>query len=684
MNTGFYSKIAVSNIKKNYRFYIPHILTGAGLLGCFYIVLTLTLDQRLTNIRGGAYISLFMGIGTAVMALLSAILILYTNSFLMKQRKREFGLYNILGMEKRHVAKVIFHEMLISSCISVALGLVTGILFYKLSSLLICRLLATDIILGFYFITPKTLIPSALFFIVLYFLTYVSNLISIARMKPVELLKSSQTGEKEPKVKWLTLILGIISLGSGYYIALTTKSPLAAVELFFVAVILVIAGTYWLFTAGSIFVLKRLKKNEKYFYDKNHMTAVSGLIYRMKQNAVGLASIAILATGVLVMISTTVSLYSGMQQTLDDNYPNHLYISAGYEDNNGKFVEISEDKLADIVQKAAVEQGVKVESIENQKYLEVAYLYENGALIPDKKPFQGKDFEKVTSVTFLSQKEYKNLTGTDLDLNENEIAICRISIKVGDKGITSDSLSIGDQTFRIARVLPVFHIKVRMSATVNCYGIVVSNDDVLNQIYNAQKSAYGENASEYTNQLAVTYSDPQKACEAGKAMHEAIKKEVASIASEQTGEDNSWTLKFDSLWDARDDIYGMYGALLFLGILLGLVCLFATALIIYYKQISEGYEDRTRFQIMMKIGMSSDEVKKTIHRQIIMVFFLPLVVAGVHLIFAFPILEKLLHILLLSSTWLFIGCSIVVYIIFALVYVLIYLGTAKTYYQIVH
>jgi len=685
MKAGFYSKIALNNIKKNYRFYVPHILTGAGLLGCFYIMMTLALDKRLAGVRGGNYIPTFMGMGLAVMTILSAILILYTNSFLMKQRKREFGLYNILGMEKRHVARVIFHEMLISSSISIALGLLVGMLFYKLSSLLICRLLSVDIIIGFYFVTPMTLIPSALFFALLYVLTYAINRISIARMKPVELLASNRVGEREPKIKWLLLITGILTLGAGYYIAVTTESPLEAIYLFFVAVILVIIGTYSLFVAGSIFVLKLLKKNEGYYYNKKHMTAVSGLIYRMKQNAVGLASIAILATGVLVMISTTVSLYTGMQQTLDSNYPQHLYLSAGYEGKEGRFTEIPQTTLADIVKKAAAENRVEISSIETQRYLEVAYIYENGALVlRDSRVVTDIDLASLTSITYLTQEQYEYLTGKKLNLDADDIAVCSITANIGNSDIISDFLTIGERTYHVAETLAIFPIQNRMANTVNCYGVVVSSDDALDAIYNEQKSVYGINASEYTNRLAVTYSDRQKAIEAGDAMRSIIKADISSIAAEQAGEKHSWSMSFDAIWEVREAIYGMYGTLLFLGILLGLVCMFATVLIIYYKQISEGYEDRSRYQIMMKIGMSGDEVKKSIGSQILMVFFLPLIVAGVHAAFAFPILDKLLHILLLSSTWLFIGCSIAVYVVFALVYILIYTLTARTYYKIVH
>ena len=312
MKIGLYSRLAWNNIKKNAKLYIPNILSGIGLTAVFYIILTLSKDERLSEVRGGSYLPTIMSLGVIVIALLSFILVLYTNSFLMKQRNQEFGLYNVLGMEKRHIGKILFWEMAICAICVLVGGLLTGMLLYKLCVLLICRMLAVNSILGFYHVSPQTLIPSACFFLALYLLTYLFNRIRVARMKPVELLQSTHTGQREPKIKWLLLLVGIASLSAGYYISLTIEEPLQALELFFVAVILVILGTYCLFLTGSTAFLKLLKRNKKFYYQKEHMIAISGLLFRMKQNAVGLASITILATMVLVMVSTTVSLYAGI------------------------------------------------------------------------------------------------------------------------------------------------------------------------------------------------------------------------------------------------------------------------------------------------------------------------------------------------------------------------------------
>ena len=683
MKRGFFLKLARSNISKNRRFFLPRILSEAGLLCVFYIVFTLRTDERILQLRGGQYIEVFMSIGVAVMMLLSVILLFYINSFLMKQRKREFGVYNILGLEKRHICRVLFHETALSSLASVVLGLAMGTLFYKLCSLLICQLLNAEIVLGFYFINARSLALSGAFFLVLDVMAYGVNCVTIARMKPVEMLSSANVGEREPKVKWPLLVLGLLALGGGYYISLTTQNPLKALVLFFVAVILVIIGTYFLFVAGSIFVLKALKKNKRFYYNKKHMPAVSGLLYRMKQNAVGLASIAILATGVLVMISTTVSLYAGMQETLDKNYPQDYYLSVKNRFEGTDTVDTMPPELvAQVVEKAAKEKGLDIRELKTQEYLEASYLKQNDALCTQRSDGNMGELKDLTVVTYITEEMYRSLSGEALDLAKNEIAVSPFNIK--DMGLDRTELTIDGYTYRVKTVLPVFPVQSGIDvAATNCYGIVVADESVLRQLYTQQKTVYGEAAAEPVRRVAVSFADREKACDLGEEFQRAVEEEASAAADALWGQEARIWFNNSALWTARSSVVGMYGSLLFLGILLGLVCLFATALIVYYKQISEGYEDRTRFQIMQKVGMSRREVRKTINSQVLMVFFLPLVVAGMHLAFAFPILEKLLHVLMLSSTNLFVLCSLITFGVFAGVYVVIYLGTARTYYKIV-
>ena len=684
MKTGFFLKLARNNIAKNRRFFLPRILSEAGLLSVFFIMFTLKSDQRILTIRGGESIGMFMSIGVAVMTLLSVILVFYINSFLMKQRKREFGVYNILGLEKRHIDRVLFHETAISSLLSVVLGLLSGMLLYKLCSLLICRLLQTEVVLGFYFISARNLLVSGLLFLALDLLTYVVNCVSIARMKPVELLSSASVGEREPKVRWLLLVLGVLALGGGYYISVTTRSPLQAIALFFVAVLLVIVGTYFLFVAGSIFVLKALKKNQKFYYNKKHMPAVSGLLYRMKQNAVGLASIAILATGVLVMISTTVSLYVGMEESLDKNFPQEYYlsVSGGAEDENDEtWQNMPMEYVARAVEQAAADTGLGIRSAQEQEYLSAAYIYENDTLYT-RQERGNSDTTNLTVFTFVTREMYGTLGGQAPELAENEVAVCPMDIR--DMDFDRPELIIDGDTYRVRTVLNLFPVQMGGNvAAAKCYGVVVADENVLQRIYAQQVAAYGVAASSMTHRLAVQFTDREKACDIGPEFQLAVENWARDEGRSLWGEKINLSYSYDSLWDARANMLGMYGALLFLGIILGLVCLFATALIVYYKQISEGYEDWTRFQILQKVGMSRREVRSTINAQVLLVFFLPLVVAGIHLAFAFPILEKLLHVLLLSRTSLFVLCSLITFGVFAAVYTLIYTATARTYYKIV-
>lgn len=691
MKKSFYAKMAFSNIRKNYRFFIPHILTGAGLLGSFYIILTLSMDGRLHEMKGGEYIPTFMIMGAIIIGLLSVILMFYTNSFLMKQRKREFGLYNILGMEKRHVGKVLFFESLYSNGCAIILGLIFGILFYKLCSLVVCRLLGTEMVLGFYYIKAQTIIPAGLAFVILDVLIYLINRINISRMKPVDLLKAANVGEKEPKVKWPILIIGVLALGGGYFISLTTQSPLEALILFFVAIVLVIAGTYFLLTAGSIWVLKRLKKNKKYYYNKKHMPAVSGLLYRMKQNAVGMASIAILATGVLVMLSTTLSLYTKAETTLAGNYPHDCYITNSYavfgegyvDDKDYQRYEFPSDFLEKTVRDAAAEQGMTVTGYDVQNYLEVGYQMDGTELKSDTSDVNIADnLAGLSSIIFITEKNYVELGGEKLNLAADEVVICPFS---ATDRYPYRTITIHGKAYDIKASINRFPIKTPMVSVINCFGIIVADETVLDNIYEAQKLDYGLNASEYIQRIAVTFDNRQKTYVKGDAFTENLRAEFASFIEEHHPKEVEYsTASIDSVWSAREAIYGMYGTLLFLGILLGLVCLFATVLIIYYKQISEGYEDRERFQIMEKVGMSKAEVKTTIRKQTLMVFFIPLAVAGVHMIFAFPILTKLLKVLLLSNPWVFVLYAGICFVAFAVIYVIIYTLTARTYYRIVH
>ena len=686
MKRGFYTKIAADNIRKNGRLYLPRILAEAGLLGCFYILVTLSMDGRLHDALGGAYLPTFMWMAAVILGLLSLVLTLYINGFLMKRRKSEYGLYNVLGMEKRHIAKVLFAESCITSLLSVLAGLCFGVLFYKLSSLLICRLLRSEIVAGFYYLNAATVLLSGGIFLVLDLIAFFVSCVTIRRLNPAELLAGKHTGEKEPKTKWVLLILGVLTTGAGYGIALTVKSPLQAVFLFFAAVLLVIFGTYCLFVAGSTFVLRCLKKNKRYYYNKNHMPAVAGLLFRMKQNAMGLASVAILTTGVLVMVSTTVSLYSGVQDTMETNYPRQLYLSAYQKQENGWVTLIPFDELETIVRETAADYGVAVDSVEHEQMLSVSYLMRDGKLLTKSEVRNGWDTKELTEVIYITQDTYSELQGKRVTsenpkqngLAKDEIAFCRIATPAGSIGKEPDALTINGKTYRVRQNLVYFPISSNMSKMVNVAGIVVADDEVLGEIYAAQKAAYGEYASEYASRIGVSFADEEAVSAVGEAFDRTVEQKLRDAYP------GDLTLDLDTKWASLHNVLEMYGTFLFLGILLGFVCLFTTILIIYYKQISEGYEDRPRFQIMEKIGMNASEVRKTIGSQLVLQFFLPPATAALHTAVAFPILLKLLKVLMLTNTPLFAVCTLITLAVFAAVYTAVYLLTARTYYKIVH
>lgn len=411
------------------------------------------------------------------------------------------------------------------------------------------------------------------------------------------------------------------------------------------------------------------------------MPAVSGLLFRMKQNAVGLASIAILSTCVLVMVSTTVSLYSGATESINSNYPQQLYLSA-FTVEKEKVNHISQQELEKIVREASDKNGVEIESVKSEQFLDVSYVMRDGKLLSKTEVEGGWETDEITGVMYITEETYNQLTGSSLILEKDEIAFCRISSPVNDSISSPEALTIADKEYKVTKNLELFPINNNMGSIVRVIGIVVSDKAVLSDIYTAQKESYGKNASEYTSRIGVIFKDEDKVSKVGNALNE----DIFSILRDtyESNEDVELEANLDTKWEAKNNVLEMYGTFLFLGILLGFVCLFSTILIIYYKQISEGYEDRQRFQIMEKIGMEQNEVKKTISSQLVLQFFLPLITAAIHTAVAFPILLKLLKILMLTNSMLFLICTIVTFAVFSIVYIIVYKLTAKTYYKIVH
>lgn len=648
---SFYPRLALVNLSRNGQFYLPYLLSCGGTAAMFYIVAYLTKSDLIANVRGAAYIQSLMALGCIIIALFSIVLMLYANNFVMKRRRRELGLYHVLGMEKRHTAHLLFWETLLCALAAIAGGLTVGILFSKLVLLLLLRLTNLPVQFGFD-ISPSAIGQTILLFGFLFLLTLLSNLVRLGRSKPIELLHSDRTGEKEPRTKWILVVIGLTSLLGGYWISLTVKDPISAMLLFFVAVLLVIIGTFCLFTAGSIAVLKRLRANRTFYYQPRHFTAVSGMLYRMKQNAVGLANICILSTMVLVTVSTTVCLYLGLGSTLDNMYPHDIQIT---QRQKNILTDAAPEALLAQAESAAAGEG---RTLRHESYIIHSRVY--WTLSGDTFRFGDQQDGAEYTVSLMTAAEYSRLTGRAVSLAPDEMLVYT------SEGTVPETFRIESTPYRVAGTLDTFQGESRaMISNIPNAGFVVADDSVLSAIY-------AQSGGNFT-----TYLDLYLDCDGTDAEKIAF----YDVLNDTLGKADD--IYMDSRQLSAIDFYSMYGGFLFLGMFLGILFLAATALIIYYKQVSEGYEDRKRFEIMQQVGMSRREVRETINSQVRMVFFLPLAVAALHILMAFSMIRKLLLLFSLTDVGLFALCTVGTLLIFSAIYALVYSFTAKAYYKIV-
>lgn len=670
MSRLFYAKLAWENLKKNKSLYLPYIITAIGVSAMYYIMRSITWDAGIMKMRGGADLRMILALGCGVIAIFACIFLFYTNSFLMKRRKREFGLFNILGMEKRHIGKMMFWETIMVGAVSIIGGLAAGVVLNKVVILILLRITHLEVPFGFS-VSQKGLWTTASLFLAIFAVTLLYNLYQVQKAKPVELLQSASQGEAEPKTRWILTAIGVLALAGGYVIAIVTKDPIGAIMLFFVAVILVMIGTYCLFTAGSIAVLKMLRKNKKYYYQTAHFTSVSGMIYRMKQNAVGLSNICILSTAVLVMISGTVSLYAGMTGIMKQRYPREVIIEARdlAKENKQDLLKIAED--------TAAEQGIKTEHLAAFESLSVTAWKDGGKF--EMGMSESVPEGAVSVLNFMTMKDYEGIGGEPEELAEDEILV---HVFRGDK--TAKDYNIQGKNLHIKKYLeeyPDAQLSEAAIVVADTYYIVVKDEAVLGEIDKIQQQVYQKNASGREYQVMF---DVSGGVDKGKTYVESLKAKTGSYAESTLRDGTSaWIREPESREEGREQYYVFYGGFLFLGIFLGLVFLLATVLIIYYKQISEGYEDKDRYEIMRKVGMSHKEVKASIRSQILKVFFLPLVTACIHLAAAFPLVNRLLQLFGMVNVGLFALCSLVTVAVFTVIYGLVYMMTARTYYKIV-
>lgn len=664
MNKGMYTKLAITNIKNNRQFYFPYLLTGIITVAMFYIMCALESNPGIQSMPGAKNLGLILRLGIGVIGIFAVIFLFYTNSFIIKRRKKELGIYNILGMEKRHIAKILSKEAFFTAIIAIGGGLVTGVLFHKLACMLLYRMIGFNGGITFSF-SKKGVMITAILFAIVYLLTYIYDLFQVQLANPIELLQSGNKGEREPKTKAIMAVLGVLCLGTGYFIAITTKNPIKALTLFFVAVILVIIGTYLLFTAGSIALLKILRRNKGYYYQTKHFTSVSGMIYRMKQNAVGLANICILSTMVLVAVSTTVSLYVGVEDIMKERYPNEINIRAYYDTGAP-----AEDSIAPIVEKSVKESGRKIRHEEDYLELYFAAIKDQGQYSLDKEKVKTAG-DRVSGFVVLTREDCKKKYNEEIpELAENEVALFTI------KKTDMDTLVLENRSYHVKEIKQFENTEdfETIADMMDEYYYVIVNDvQDMERLWQLQKDIYQENSSSISRQVRL---DIDGDSEQKKECFENIK---TALGPEQA----KARILIDSRQSNLDEFYQIYGGFLFLGLFLGILFLMITVLIIFYKQISEGYDDKERFSIMEKVGMSNDEVKATIRSQVRTVFFLPILMAAIHVGMAFPMIKRLLSLFGLSNTALFAGCMAGTILVFTLIYLLVFLKTSKTYYKIV-
>ena len=684
MKGGFYIRLAKDGIVKNRKLYFPYILTCICMIMMFYIIYYLGFSADFTSVRGGDMLQSFLMIGVFIIAIFALIFLFYTNSFLIRRRQKEFGLYNILGMGKRNLVKILVWENILTAVISIAAGLILGILFSKLAELAALRILggATGFAIH---VELKPVIATAGLFLVLYFLIMLRMIFYIFRLRPVEMLKSENVGEKPPKANWILAVIGALLLAGAYYLAVAVIDPMSALLMFLVAVVMVIIATYLLFISGSVALCKLLQKNKKYYYKTKHFVSLSSMVYRMKRNGAGLASICILSTMMLVTLSSTVCLYAQTEDGIQKRYPHDITMELRSDD----YSETEPYKA--VVDEVLAEYGESAENIEDFHIYSMAgfQLRDEFTLSAGGLAETGTgDVESIRSVYMISLEDYNRLSGESAELSDGELLLYPFKAVYDYDTLPITGCGSWDVKILDKQPFPVGTAQVNV---MGAYFIVVKDMSVIRQIEEYRNSLAKEDES-----IAVAYIEESYGfdlnCKDEKQIdiYNTILERIGALtASDGVGADGvQMTVDYphyyiDSKAGGRADTIAINGGLFFLGVMLGAVFLFGTILIMYYKQISEGYEDQDRFDILMKVGMTRKEVKQSINSQVLTVFFLPLVMAGIHLAFAFPLISKILLLIWAAEESLLIIVTACCYLVFALFYVIVYVITSKGYYTIV-
>lgn len=673
---NFYPKLAWSGIQKNRRLYLPYLLTCIGMIMMYYILAFLADSDVLHHLRGGDSIQMVLSLGTGVIAIFSMIFLFYTNSFLVRRRKKEFGLYNILGMGKRNLARILVWETGMTFGISFFTGTVSGVAFSKLAELVLVNIMQGEVTYSFS-VSLSALKNALLWFAVVFLLILINTLRQIHTANPVALLKSENTGEKAPKANWVLGIAGAALLGVAYYLAVSIEEPLSALFVFFLAVIMVIVATYLLFIAGSVVLCRILQKNKKYYYKANHFVSVSSMAYRMKRNGAGLASICILITMVLVMIASTTCLYIGSEDSIRARYPRDVAMSVrtySLDTLQGEQWNQMRESLLLGTEEYRDDMTNELEYVTAATF---GYL-EDGCIETDvtrMSEFSIDTYDKLVQVYYISLADYNRLMGKAEELSEDEAFVYTVRLDFSESHIAVN----GGKSYRVKEVLKDFI--GNGDAALN---IIPSVFIVVPDLKAAVEPLMG--LADYNGnpmvQIGWYYGfDMETDDDAQLQMMNLLHENCRSLSI--LHQDEIYSYSYEAAAPQRADFYGTYGGLFFIGIMLSIVFVFAAVLIIYYKQISEGYEDQSRFEIMQKVGMTKRDIRRCINSQMLTVFYLPLLAAGLHLAFAFPMIQKLLMLFNLMDIKLLILTTLISFLIFALFYMLVYRKTSKAYYAIV-
>lgn len=674
MKRSFYPRLAIDGMRKNRRMYGPYLAMGVLMAAICYILSALSRSDALRTLPGGDNLCMIMALGNVVLLIFSVIFLFYTNSFLIRRRRREFGLYNVLGMSKRNLARILTWETLLTAVIVIAGGLFFGVLLSKLIELAIVKMMGGTATLAFPF-DLAALLGTAGGFAVIYALLWLVSVVRVGRSTAVALLRSEAAGEKPPRANWFLSLLGLILLGAAYYLAVSIKNPLDAITWFFVAVVLVIFATYLLMITTSVLLCRVLQKDKRYYYRANHFVSVSSMAYRMKRNGAGLASICILATMVLVMISSTASLYFGKEDSLRTQYPREVNVQLWLSS-----LSQMEDHNLDLFRTAA-QQAVEDCGGEMQDVMDYRYINTTGYPMEDGIEMDWREYDhdsliysKLRDYFFVTEADYEAQTGEQLDIPEGAVALrtydcddapleLRIrrggTLRVAESRKGSDQLGLA-QNSNIARVVVIVP---DMQAILDVFP--ASIQDIKDS--NSFRWVYG--------------FDTGLDADGQRAVSEAVSEHINAL---DFGEGQGYDWYSLALRETnRADFYGNYAGMFALGILLSIVFILAAVLIIYYKQLTEGYEDQARFAIMQNVGMTRREIRRSINSQLLTVFYLPLLFAGLHLAFAFPMIRRLLMLFSLYNVGLFAAVTAISFAVFAALYAVVYRQTAGAYYAIV-